>query len=84
MGLGVLEPSGSPAVPGTVLILDEPAAAAAVAPAARNPNLKYDRTGTIILVPQPSDDPNDPLVRLLNCRKRKSNGARTGRCGGAT
>jgi hypothetical protein len=63
MGLGILEPSGSPAVPGTVYILDEPATAAA--PAARNPNLKYDRTGTIILVPQPSDDPNDPLVRPL-------------------
>ena len=27
--------------------------------------LKYDRSGPIpiILVPQPSDDPNDPLVR---------------------
>lgn len=30
-----------------------------------DPNLKYDRSGktAIILVPQPSDDPNDPLVR---------------------
>lgn len=29
------------------------------------PGVKYDRTGKvpIILVPQPSDDPNDPLVR---------------------
>ena len=29
-------------------------------------NLKYDRSGPIpiILVPQPSDDPNDPLVRF--------------------
>jgi hypothetical protein len=29
-----------------------------------DPNLKYDRNGAvpIILVPQPSDDPNDPLV----------------------
>jgi hypothetical protein len=28
--------------------------------------LKYDRNGAIpiILVPQPSDDPNDPLVRF--------------------
>ena len=28
--------------------------------------LKYDRSGPvpIILVPQPSDDPNDPLVKL--------------------
>jgi hypothetical protein len=31
-----------------------------------DPNLKYDTTGKtpIILVPQPSNDPNDPLVRL--------------------
>jgi hypothetical protein len=30
-----------------------------------DPNLKYDTSGSvpIILVPQPSDDPNDPLVR---------------------
>jgi hypothetical protein len=29
-----------------------------------DPNLKYDTTGKtpIVLVPQPSDDPNDPLV----------------------
>jgi hypothetical protein len=30
--------------------------------AVRNEHLKYDKTGTILLVPQPSDDPNDPLV----------------------
>lgn len=32
-----------------------------------DPHLKYDRSGSrpIILVPQPSDDPEDPLVRLL-------------------
>lgn len=30
-----------------------------------DPNLKYDTSGKtpILLVPQPSDDPNDPLVR---------------------
>lgn len=29
-----------------------------------NPNLKYDLAGPdpIVLIPQPSDDPNDPLV----------------------
>ena len=29
-----------------------------------NSSLKYDRSGkvAVILVPQPSDDPNDPLV----------------------
>lgn len=33
-----------------------------------DPNLKYDKSGPtpIILVPQPSDDPNDPLVCTLN------------------
>ena len=32
-----------------------------------DPNLKYDRSGPhpILLVPQPSDDPNDPLVRPI-------------------
>lgn len=31
-----------------------------------DPNLKYDTTGStpIVLIPQPSDDPNDPLVGL--------------------
>lgn len=29
---------------------------------ARDGGLKYDRSGKILLVPQPSDDPNDPLV----------------------
>lgn len=30
-----------------------------------DPNLKYDTSGStpIVLIPQPSDDPNDPLVR---------------------
>lgn len=31
-----------------------------------DPRLKYDTRGPkpILLIPQPSDDPNDPLVRL--------------------
>jgi hypothetical protein len=58
MFLGILEPRDVRDVPGTVYILDEP-----TEQTVRNPNLKYDKTGTIILVPQPSDDPNDPLVR---------------------
>lgn len=29
---------------------------------ARDASLKYDKTDKILLVPQPSDDPNDPLV----------------------
>lgn len=49
--------------PGTTYILDDDTASSD--PATTNPNLKYDRSGPvpIILVPQPSDDPNDPLVR---------------------
>ncbi|PWY76378.1 MFS transporter [Aspergillus sclerotioniger CBS 115572] len=59
MGLGVLDTTRA-YVPGTSNILerdhsnDEPAVYS---------NLKYDRSGSvpILLVPQPSDDPNDPL-----------------------
>lgn len=38
--------------------------------------LKYDRRGAIpiILVPQPSDDPNDPLVGSLEAYKSTSSG----------
>ena len=47
---------------GTALVLeDDRSERVAVT---RDANLKYDRTGKILLVPQPSDDPNDPLVRL--------------------
>lgn len=33
-----------------------------------DPRLKYDTAGKkpVVLIPQPSDDPNDPLVRLYN------------------
>ncbi|KAK4995999.1 hypothetical protein LTR66_004292 [Elasticomyces elasticus] len=34
----------------------------------RDPNLKYSSgPDPVILVPQPSNDPNDPLVRLRIC-----------------
>ncbi|RAK98358.1 putative MFS transporter [Aspergillus ibericus CBS 121593] len=60
MGLGVLDTSTRAHVPGTSDIVkreratDEPVV---------HSSLKYDRSGTvpILLVPQPSDDPNDPL-----------------------
>ncbi|KAL2046004.1 hypothetical protein N7G274_001451 [Stereocaulon virgatum] len=61
MGLGVLETSRFEKVPGTSFVYDD---------ASRPPQdgeldcrLKYDRSGAvpIIFVPQPSDDPNDPL-----------------------
>lgn len=60
MGLGILEDRHLQHVPGSVLALDD-TAKTQVAQAA-HAQLKYDRTGKILLVPQPSDDPNDPLV----------------------
>jgi hypothetical protein len=47
--------------------------------------VKCDRSGTVpvILVPQPSDDPNDPLVRsVLPLRVSPPNMSRIGRYGG--
>ncbi|KAI9800557.1 MAG: hypothetical protein M1833_003215 [Piccolia ochrophora] len=56
MGLGILEDRSMEHVPGTVL-LNESSTSADTGPA--NTGLKYDKK--TILVPQPSDDPNDPL-----------------------
>lgn len=57
MGLGVLEPNEA-VVPGTIQLYD------AAQPTIRNgnaPGLKHTPDGLIVLAPQPSDDPNDPL-----------------------
>lgn len=54
MPLGILEPKAKK-VPGTANVLDQEWK--------RDPTLRRDKTGNIILVPQPSEDPNDPLVR---------------------
>jgi hypothetical protein len=63
MGLGILEPSGHNDVPGTARVLSsEEERAAQLAVDGRT--LKYDKSGKVLLIPQPSDDPNDPLVRL--------------------
>ncbi|KAJ9608839.1 hypothetical protein H2200_006610 [Cladophialophora chaetospira] len=58
MGLGVLEDNKLPHVPGTVLLNDEAAHAEA-----QTGNLKHGtgKNSHIVLSPQPSDDPNDPL-----------------------
>lgn len=48
-------------VPGTAFVLDGDRTRE-VAQDAAHSHLKYDKTGKILLVPQPSDDPNDPLV----------------------
>ncbi|KAL4779094.1 major facilitator superfamily domain-containing protein [Aspergillus varians] len=60
MGLGIADVQGQQ-VPGTVDILEKERSEDR--PPAYYSNLKYDRSGSepILLVPQPSDDPNDPL-----------------------
>lgn len=62
MGLGILEDHKLDHVPGTTYVLDDDSSSIEQAPV-ESSNLKYDRSGPvpIILVPQPSDDPNDPL-----------------------
>ena len=58
MGLWILEPTNKVHVPGTVLLNEEIAHSEA-----RTRNLKHGKGSAlnVILVPQPSDDPNDPL-----------------------
>ncbi|KAI9923641.1 hypothetical protein MW887_008461 [Aspergillus wentii] len=57
MGLGVLEVPNVPHVPGSSYILEENHSDSAAS------SLKHDLSGSAptVLVPQPSDDPNDPL-----------------------
>ncbi|OQE01728.1 hypothetical protein PENVUL_c041G00465 [Penicillium vulpinum] len=61
MGLGVLEDTKLAHVPGTIDIYEQNSDASDQTPG--GPGLKCDWSGNqpIILVPQPSDDPNDPL-----------------------
>lgn len=63
MALGILEPNVEH-VPGTVYVYDAEQRQNELLETAQH--LKRDKTGRIILVPQPSNDPNDPLVRFLN------------------
>ncbi|RDA94153.1 hypothetical protein CP533_6585 [Ophiocordyceps camponoti-saundersi (nom. inval.)] len=53
MGLGILEPKSGETAPGTTQYYGQPDAPSSDVP------LKCD--GSVILIPQPSDDPNDPL-----------------------
>jgi MFS family permease len=62
MPLGILEPRAKK-VPGTANVLDQEWK--------RDPTLKRDKTGNIILVPQPSEDPNDPLVCSTDANYRR-------------
>lgn len=59
MALGILEPNDEH-VAGTVYVYEQ--ARSNVERLGSESNLKRDRTGKITLIPQPSDDPNDPLV----------------------
>ncbi|CAO2648724.1 Nn.00g096730.m01.CDS01 [Neocucurbitaria sp. VM-36] len=61
MGLGILPDHKLEHVPGTAHVLKGDERRNFEHQAARSAHLKYDKTGTILLVPQPSDDPNDPL-----------------------
>jgi hypothetical protein len=56
---GLVAPNSSS---GTSFVYDD--ASRPVAPGSTDSRIKYDESGPvkIILVPQPSDDPNDPLV----------------------
>ncbi|KAF2876293.1 MFS transporter-like protein [Massariosphaeria phaeospora] len=61
MGLGILEDHKLEHVPGTAQVLEGERRTLEELVVARDTHLKYDGTGKILLVPQPSDDPNDPL-----------------------
>jgi hypothetical protein len=58
--LGILEPAQPGHVPGTVNVYEEEQRSAELLESARH--LKRTQDGRKILVPQPADDPNDPLV----------------------
>ena len=64
MPLGILEPAHTEHVPGTVDVYAEALRGAELL--SSHPDLKKSKDGTKILIPQPSNDPNDPLV---SCRQ---------------
>jgi hypothetical protein len=68
MGLGILSDHALEHVPGTAQVFESEQRREVEKNAGSRigrSGLKYDKTGKILLVPQPSDDPNDPLVRPL-------------------
>jgi len=71
MGLGILSDHALEQVPGTAQVLEGEQRREIERNAGNiigRSGLKYDKTGTILLVPQPSDDPNDPLNWSLRRR----------------
>lgn len=89
MGLGILNDTHYQIVPGTAHLQNEPTKRSLALDASQR-HLKYDKTGTTLLVPQPSEDPNDPLVRATtpppSCAHPTTplTDNRTGRSGNAT
>ncbi|EKJ73008.1 hypothetical protein NXS19_014233 [Fusarium pseudograminearum] len=64
MGLGILPDSHLTDVPGTSFLSEKGLPGSleeATITAENHTSLKHDPTGKIVLVPQPSNDPNDPL-----------------------
>ncbi len=62
MALGILDPPVEH-VPGTVYVYNVEQRTSELLETAGH--LKKDQTGRVILVPQPSNDPNDPLVSTV-------------------
>jgi hypothetical protein len=83
MPLGILEPTHTEHAPGTVDVYAE--ALRGTELLASHPELKKSKDRTKILIPQPSDDPNDPLVShsLLFACRNLSDKSRTGHYGSA-
>jgi hypothetical protein len=60
MAWGILEPKHTEYVPGTVNVYEEAQRNAELLESGRH--LKRTKDGKKVLIPQPTDDPNDPLV----------------------
>lgn len=69
MALGIWEPRGERRVPGTVQ-RDVAGLQNVGAQLQNDAGLKRDKSGKHILVPQPSDDPNDPLVCTILAQEK--------------
>jgi hypothetical protein len=81
MGLGVLEATKVTHVQGTT-VLDETANELSPDAALAGLKMGTGKDSHIVLVPQPSDDPNDPLVSYIPHQLRLSpDGSRTGHNG---
>lgn len=64
MALGILEPGHTEHTPGTININEAAQRAEELLRHAPHLNLKTTKDGKKILVPQPSEDPKDPLVSI--------------------